>query len=119
MFDDSGNWLVGGFLAENPDATVKEVVETLAGQRVRGSPAQVYNLKSTVGKPKLNGYDSLIQAKKLAGTVEVLPRRGQRSTFCQNSCERFHRLPRFPQFSYACSAPPPRRMASLPNFSLI
>ena len=49
-----------------PDAKAKEVVETLAAQRVRVTPAQVYNIKSTAGRPKANGYAALIQAKKLA-----------------------------------------------------
>ncbi len=54
-------------LAENPDASAREVVETLAAQRVRVTPAQVYNVKA--GKPKANGYASLIQAKKLADAM--------------------------------------------------
>jgi hypothetical protein len=53
-------------LADKPDATAKEVIQKLATQRVRVTPAQVYNVKSTAAKPKLNGYESLIQAKKLA-----------------------------------------------------
>ena len=56
-------------LADNPDATAKEVVQKLAAQRVRVTPAQVYNVKSTAAKPKLNGYESLVQAKKLADAL--------------------------------------------------
>ena len=56
-------------LADNPDATAKEVVQKLAAQRVRVTPAQVYNVKSTAAKPKLDGYASLIQAKKLADAL--------------------------------------------------
>jgi hypothetical protein len=65
---------IRGVLAENPDATAREVIESLAAQRVRVSAAQVYNVKSTIGKPRASGYDSLIQAKKLAdamGGVEM------------------------------------------------
>jgi len=56
-------------LAEIPDATAKEIVQTLAAQRVRVTPAQVYNVKSTTAKPKVGGYASLIQAKKLADAL--------------------------------------------------
>jgi len=56
-------------LAENPDASAREVVETLAAQRVRVTAAQVYNVKSTVAKPKADGYASLIQAKRLADAM--------------------------------------------------
>ena len=56
-------------LADNPDATAKDVVKTLAAQRIRVTPAQVYNVKSTAAKPKLDGYASLIQAKKLADAL--------------------------------------------------
>ena len=56
-------------LANNPDATAKEVVQKLAAQRVRVTPAQVYNVKSTTAKPKVDGYASLIQAKKLADAL--------------------------------------------------
>lgn len=63
------------FLAERPDASAKEVVAALAAQRVRVSPAQVYNIKSTgakpgrPGRPQASGYDSLVQAKKLADAM--------------------------------------------------
>lgn len=56
-------------LADNPNASAKEIVRTLAAQRVRVTPAQVYNVKSTSAKPKENGYASLIQAKKLADAM--------------------------------------------------
>lgn len=55
---------IRAILAEEPDATAKEIIEALAAKRVRVSPAQVYNVKAA--KPKANGYDQLIQAKKLA-----------------------------------------------------
>ena len=60
---------IRALLADNPDATAKEVVKTLAAQHVRVTPAQVYNVKSTAAKPQLNGYASLIQAKKLADAL--------------------------------------------------
>jgi hypothetical protein len=60
---------IRAILADNPDATAKEIVQTLAARRVRVTPAQVYNVKSTAVKPKLNGYASLIQAKKLADAL--------------------------------------------------
>jgi len=56
-------------LVDNPDASAKEIVQKLAAQRVRVTPAQVYNVKSTVAKPKVDGYASLIQAKKLADAL--------------------------------------------------
>ena len=61
-------------LAERPDAKAKEIVEALKAQRVRVSVAQVYNVKATSGngKPaakKASGYESLIQAKKLADAM--------------------------------------------------
>ena len=57
---------IRAILAENPNATAKEVVEALAAQRVRVTPAQVYNVKSVMAKPKVSGYASLLRAKKLA-----------------------------------------------------
>ena len=56
-------------LADNPGASAKEIVKALAAQRVRVTPAQVYNVKSTTAKPKVDGYASLIQAKKLADAL--------------------------------------------------
>jgi lipopolysaccharide biosynthesis regulator YciM len=56
-------------LAENPSASAREIVELLSQQRVRVSLAQVYNVKSAQAKPKLNGYTSLVQAKKLADAM--------------------------------------------------
>jgi lipopolysaccharide biosynthesis regulator YciM len=56
-------------LAENPSASAREIVELLSQQRVRVSLAQVYNVKSAQAKPKLNGYTSLIQTKKLADAM--------------------------------------------------
>lgn len=55
---------IRAILAEQPDATAREVVEALAAQRVRVTPAQVYGIKGA--RPKLNGYANLVQAKKLA-----------------------------------------------------
>jgi hypothetical protein len=60
------------FLAEQPEASAAEVVKALASQRVRVSPAQVYNAKATAGKPKASGspgYESLIQAKRMADAM--------------------------------------------------
>jgi hypothetical protein len=56
-------------LADSPDASAKEIVEVLSKQRVRVSLEQVYNVKSAHSMPKLNGYTSLIQAKKLADAL--------------------------------------------------
>jgi len=60
---------IRAILADKPDATAKEVIKTLAAQRVRVTAAQVYNVKSTTAKPKLVGYASLIQAKKMADAL--------------------------------------------------
>ena len=60
---------IRALLADKPDATAKEIIQELAAQRVRVTPAQVYNVKSTSAKPKLNGYASLIQAKRLADAL--------------------------------------------------
>ena len=57
------------YLAENPNASAAEVVKALAAQRVRVKPAQVYSLKGAAGKPKANGYESLIQAKRMADAM--------------------------------------------------
>jgi len=66
-------------LADNPGAKAREVVEALAAQKVKVSVAQVYNVKATSGKTagsngkpaakKASGYESLIQAKKLADAM--------------------------------------------------
>jgi len=68
-------------LADNPGAKAKEVVEALAAQKVKVSAAQVYMVKSASGKStsgngngkpaakKTSGYESLIQAKKLADAM--------------------------------------------------
>jgi hypothetical protein len=67
-------------LAERPDAKAKEVVEALAAQKVKVTVGQVYNLKSTRGNAtsgngkstvakKASGFESLIQAKKLADAM--------------------------------------------------
>jgi len=60
---------IRALLADNPDATAKEIIQTLEAQRVRVTPAQVYNVKSMTAKPKVNSYASLIQAKKLADAL--------------------------------------------------
>lgn len=62
-----------------PKATTRQVVETLAARRVRVSPAQVYNLRSMLGKSatgksgkskaKSDGYSDLIAAKRLADAM--------------------------------------------------
>jgi hypothetical protein len=57
---------IRAILADNPKATAKEVVEVLAAERVRVTAGHVYNVKSVMGKPKLDGFASLLQAKKLA-----------------------------------------------------
>jgi len=72
---------IRALLAERPDAKASEVVAALAAQKIKVTPGQVYNLKSTIGKPasgngkpktaakKASGYESLIQAKKLADAM--------------------------------------------------
>ena len=60
---------IRALLSENPDASAKEIVEVLARQRVRVSPAQVYNAKAGMAKPKDSGYASLIKAKRLADAM--------------------------------------------------
>jgi hypothetical protein len=66
---------IRALLAERPDAKAAEVVEALKAQKVKVSVAQVYNVKATSGangKPaakKASGYESLIQAKKLADAM--------------------------------------------------
>ena len=77
---DSKAAQIRAVLAERPDAKAKEVVEALAAQKVKVTVGQVYNLKSTIdkassngnGKPvakKASGFESLIQAKKLADAM--------------------------------------------------
>jgi len=70
---------IRALLTERPDAKAKEIVAALAAQKVKVTPGQVYNLKSTMGKPasgngkpaakKASGFESLIQAKKLADAM--------------------------------------------------
>jgi hypothetical protein len=60
---------IRAILAENPSASAKEVIETLAAQRVRVSPAQVYNIKSTKAQPKADGFDELLRANRLADAM--------------------------------------------------
>jgi hypothetical protein len=72
---------IRAILTERPDATAREIVEALAAQRTRVSPAQVYNVKSSLGKPKSsarsNGYANLLQAKKLADAMGGIDRARQ------------------------------------------
>ena len=61
-------------LAERPDATAKEIVEALAMQRIRVTPALVYNVMGATSKPKSrkaksNAFASLVQAKRLADAM--------------------------------------------------
>jgi hypothetical protein len=72
---------IRALLAERPEAKAREIVDALAAQKVKVSVAQVYNVKATSGKStggsgngkpaakKANGYESLIQAKKLADAM--------------------------------------------------
>jgi hypothetical protein len=60
---------IRAIVTENPDASAREIVEALAAQRVRIVPAQVYNVKAAMSKPKANGYDGLIKAKRLADAM--------------------------------------------------
>ena len=41
---------IRALLAERPDAKAREIVATLAAQKVTVTPAQVHNLKSAMGK---------------------------------------------------------------------
>jgi len=76
---DSKAAKIRAVLAARPDAKAKEVVEALAAQKVKVTVAQVYNMKATSGKTtsangkpatkKASGYESLIQAKKLADAM--------------------------------------------------
>ena len=45
---------IPALLVERPDAKC-EIMATLAGQKVKVTPAQIYNLKSTMGKAGGNG----------------------------------------------------------------
>jgi hypothetical protein len=47
------------------------VVETLAARRVRVRPQQVYAIKAAgkTKRPRLNSYDSLVKAKRLADAM--------------------------------------------------
>ena len=69
---------IRALLVERPDAKASEIVATLAAQKVKVTLAQVYNLKSTMGKAggngkpaarKASGYESLIEAKRLADAM--------------------------------------------------
>jgi hypothetical protein len=71
---------IRALLAERPDAKAKEVVEALKAQKVKVTAAQVYKVKATNGnatsgngkpaaKKAAGGYESLIQAKKLADAM--------------------------------------------------
>lgn len=56
-------------LAANPSASTKDVVAALAAKRIAVSPTQVYGLRSAKPKAKLNGYEPLVQAKKMADAM--------------------------------------------------
>ena len=70
---------IRALLVERPDTKASEIVAALAAQKVKVTPGQVYNLKSTMGittggngKPaakKASAYESLIQAKRLADAM--------------------------------------------------
>ena len=58
-------------LEANPDASAKEIIATLKAKRVRVTPAHVYNVRAAMQqngskKTKLSGYETLIQAKRMA-----------------------------------------------------
>ena len=56
-----------------------DIATCLALRPAQGvSPAQVYNVKSTTAKPKVNGYASLIQVKKIADAMGGVGQAGQR-----------------------------------------
>jgi len=72
---DSKAARIRAVLAERPDAKAKEVVQALKAQKVSVTAAQVYNVKATSGNGKpaakkaTSGFESLIQAKKLADAM--------------------------------------------------
>jgi hypothetical protein len=66
--------LIREYMAKKPDASAKEIVDALAGKRVKVTAAYIYALKAKNGKPKagkaksaaLGGVDVLVKAKKMA-----------------------------------------------------
>ena len=79
---DSKAAKIRALLKERPDAKAMEIVQALAAQKVKVSPAQVYMVKSASGKTtgrrgrpatsnngKPTGIDALIQAKKLSDSM--------------------------------------------------
>jgi 3-methyladenine DNA glycosylase AlkC len=68
---------IRAIIAEKPEAKAKEIVEALAAKKVKVTLPQVYSLLQKANKPKrgrpakgkASGYDSLIQAKKLADAM--------------------------------------------------
>ena len=61
--------LIREAIAQQPNATAAQIVESLAARRVRVQPSLVYAVKNADRKPKLNGYASLIKAKRLADAM--------------------------------------------------
>lgn len=62
------------YITQNPTAKAKDVVEALAGQKIKISPAQVYGLMSKEPQTKaMNGssYDNLIAAKRLVDSIGI------------------------------------------------
>lgn len=65
--------LIREYMAANPEAPAKEIVEALAAKKIKVTPAYIYVLKgkdkSKGRKPKaaaLSGVDALVKAKKMA-----------------------------------------------------
>jgi hypothetical protein len=66
--------LIREIQAQKPDATAKEIVDTLAAKKVKVTAAYIYTLKAKNGKPtdgrgksaSLGGVDALVKAKKMA-----------------------------------------------------
>jgi hypothetical protein len=60
-------------LTANPNASAKEIIAKLKAQRVRVTPAHVYNVRAAMEngtkKQKLSGYEALFQAKRLADAM--------------------------------------------------
>jgi hypothetical protein len=64
-------------LENNPQASVQEIIDMLAAQRVRVTKAHVYNIRSRLGQPAAktssrapgSSLDRLVQAKKLADAM--------------------------------------------------
>jgi len=67
---------IRALIAEKHDITAREIIDTLAAQKVKVTAPQVYGLLAKDSKPatkkskaKASKYESLVQAKKLADAM--------------------------------------------------